>query len=98
MAAMTENAEVIYDFIWNYVTAHEALPTLRDIADQLHVGRDYLWVCIDHLRESGLLDKTTLKPTAYDAWWRENARHDQTWQRPENKVMKPITWINAKAE
>lgn len=72
-------AERVYQFIWRYLTANEELPGYPQIADGLHVTKDEVSRCIRLLRAQERLCATTLKPTAYDAWWCENVRREQRW-------------------
>ena len=72
-------SERVYRFIWDYVTECEELPTARHVATALGMAQDETQRYIRLLRAEGRLCRTTLKPTAYDAWWRDNVRREQRW-------------------
>lgn len=72
-------SERVYCFIWDYVTDREELPTARQVAEALGIAQDETQHYIRLLRTEGRICRTTLKPTAYDAWWRENVRREQRW-------------------
>ena len=73
--ASIEEAIKIYNVIWQYVTEHEELPLLHLLMSELGYSPAQVLDCIDFLREAKYISPTTLKPTAYDAWWNENVRN-----------------------
>ncbi len=72
--------EPVYQFIWEYVTTNERLPSRQQIADGLGLDKEQVSACVYGLRQQGRLSATTLLPTAYTAWWRENVRREHRWQ------------------
>ena len=71
--------ERVYCYIWDYLVEREELPTTRQVAEALHMSQEQVQHYIRLLRAQERLCRTTLKPTAYDAWWRENVRREQRW-------------------
>ncbi len=84
MSTIFDYSDIVYDFIWDYLVEHEVLPSSKQIAEALDWAHAEVLACVAHLRFNNRLEPTTLKPTAYDAWWRENARDRQTWQLPNS--------------
>ena len=72
--------ERVYRFIWDYLVEHEELPTLRQVSAGLGLAQDETQHYLRLLRAEQRLCRTTLKPTAYDAWWRETVRREQHWK------------------
>ena len=71
---MSEQAEQVYKFIWQYVTENEALPSQQQIAAALGFNKSEVSRAVSNLREIQQIEPRTLLPTAYGAWWRENLR------------------------
>jgi predicted transcriptional regulator len=71
---MSEQSEQVYRFMWQYVTAHEELPSQQQIAAALGFNKSEVSRSVSNLRESQQIEPRTLLPTAYHAWWRENLR------------------------
>jgi hypothetical protein len=70
----TDRTEEVYEFIWNYVTRHEALPSYTQIAEAVKLTKAEVGQHIDSLRANGRIEPGTLLPTAYGDWWREHVR------------------------
>jgi hypothetical protein len=73
--ANVEEAIKIYNFIWQYATEHDELPSLHLLMSELDYSPVQVLDCIDVLREAKYISPTTLKPTAYDAWRNENVQN-----------------------
>ncbi|MEO8395454.1 MAG: hypothetical protein ABI700_20845 [Chloroflexota bacterium] len=73
----TDRSEEVYQYLWTYVTEHEALPSYAQIAHALAMTKHEISWCVQALREAKRLEQTILLPTAYCAWWREHVR--STW-------------------
>jgi len=69
-----DRTEDVYQFIWRYVTQHEALPTFQQIGEGLKLPKEEVGYCVRNLRETERIEAGTLLPTAYGAWWREHVR------------------------
>lgn len=93
-----EHIELVYTFIWEYVTEYEALPLLGQIATGTGLAQTRVSSCIACLRDDGRIAETTLMPTAYAAWWRENNRRDLTWRQPGDQRLKALTQTNVGAD
>jgi hypothetical protein len=66
--------EQVYEFIWCYVTQHEALASDQQITVVLGLPKEAVGGHIDSLRATGRIEDGTLLPMAYGAWWREHVR------------------------
>lgn len=69
-----EWADDVYDYIWNYVTEHEALPSRQMIADTLGIDPRTVTAAIEILRRQGRVEGRYILPTAYHDWWKEHVR------------------------
>ena len=79
MNIVDRQLEQVYHYIWDYLVEREELPTARLVAEALDMSQEQVQHDIRLLRAQKRLCRTTLKPTAYDAWWRENIRLEQRW-------------------
>ncbi len=71
---MPEQAEQVYNFIWQYVTEKEALPSQYQIALALLLTKNQVSQAVSNLRSIQQIEPRTLLPTAYGSWWRDNLR------------------------
>lgn len=69
---MAEQAEQVYQFIWNYLTQFEELPSQQQIAYRLGFSRGEVSRAVALLRQDQKIEPRILMPTAYRAWWRDN--------------------------
>src|SRR5687768_3490758 len=71
---LNENAALVYDTIWIYLVERDELPSIQQVADILGWRREDVQECLYLLRLNQKIEPRTLKPTSYNAWWRENVR------------------------
>jgi DNA-binding FadR family transcriptional regulator len=71
---LEEQAAFVYDMIWTYLVERDELPTIRQVAETLGWSREDVQDCLHLLRYKQQIEPRTLKPTAYNARWRENVR------------------------
>ncbi len=48
-------AEPVYQFIWEYITTNEMLPSRQQIADGLALDKEQVSACVYGLRQQGRL-------------------------------------------
>lgn len=82
-----QQVEQVYDYIWDYLNLHQRLPLRQEIALDLNFTRNEVNRCIEYLHIDERLYPTTLLPTDYSGWWRENVRDERSTQFP--KIARP---------
>jgi DNA-binding FadR family transcriptional regulator len=71
---LEEQAAFVYDMIWNYLVEHDELPSIQQVAETLGWSKEVVQDCLRLLRHNNQIERTTLKPTTYNDWWRKNVR------------------------
>ena len=67
-------AEEVYNYIWQYVTENEALPSQQAVGKALELSRSEMAEAIAALRAQGRIEQRGVLPTAYRQWWRDYVR------------------------
>ena len=55
---VTENLDTVYQFICDYIKAHQMSPSLREIAEATYLGRSTVMRYLDRLELQGRLLRT----------------------------------------
>jgi hypothetical protein len=84
-----QQVEAVYNYIWEYLKANDELPSRREIAEALIYSMAEVHECVALLRQAGLLAATTLLPTGYRQWWRDNLRTETRWTQPRIIPLRP---------
>jgi hypothetical protein len=65
---LDEQAAFVYDTIWSYLVEHDELPSIHYVAETLGWSKEDVQECLRLLRYNNRIERTTLKPTAYNDW------------------------------
>ncbi len=66
--------EQVYDYICQYVTEDQTLPSCAMVAEALGLDERDVSDCVNCLRQQGRIASITLLPTVYAERWREYVR------------------------